>query len=344
MSIYLAIYSALALAAVGNRRRHHAIYFSFVAIFLVWFMGFRYETGCDYFGYLNRWINYTSWSSIAQLVQGKEFGFEFLMGSIKYLGLDYTWLNAAASAILVSCYIRFASFHAFSSLILALLFPVIIVQLGMSGIRQALAGGFLMLAFNSFARKEKLWAAIWIFVGAQFHTSVIMFLPLSYLAGRSVNSVRLAVGLIILGPLAALLLADRFDIYEDRYGSGDVTSGGAVIRYILAFLPVPFFVLYRNKIRTEFPDLFPLLKLSTIIIVSLSPLIALSSIALHRLNFYVLPLSILLCVYVGSVIFKKSYQGHWLSLFAYGSYSAAWFLTSKHAQVCYIPYQNTWLL
>lgn len=344
MFVYLGIYSGLALAAVGNYSRRNTLFFALTGLFLVWFMGFRYETGCDYFGYLNRWVYFSPPDSLARLLQGEEAGFAFLMGSIKALGLEYTWLNVAASAILVVCYIRFVRAHLFAPLILALLFPVIIVQLGMSGIRQALAGGFLMLAFNAFTRQEKLWTAIGILVGMQFHASVVMFLPIALLAGRRIDTLRVGASLLILGPIAGLLLGDRLDTYDERYGSGDVESGGALLRYALVFLPVPFFILYRNKVRKFFPNFYPLLKLSALIIFSLAPLVVLSSIALHRLNYYVFPLSILLCVYVGSVIAKRPSHGHWLAVMAYGSYSFLWFLSSRHAQSCYIPYENTWLM
>ena len=344
MLVYLGIYSFLALSAVGNYQRSHTVYFLFIGFFLVWFMGFRYETGCDYFGYLHRWRYFTPPSSLAQLLEGEEAGFAFLMGSIKAYGLDYTWLNVTVSTILVFCYIRFASAHAFAPLILALLFPVIIIQLGMSGIRQALAGGFLMLAFNTFAKKQKLWTAIWIFVGMQFHTSVVIFLPIALLAGREINSLRLLVAMAILGPLSALLLADRFETYDSRYIQNTVTSGGAVIRYILIFLPVLFFISYRRRVQRVFPDVFPLLELGTITILSLAPLVVLSTIALHRLNYYVMPLSVLLCVYVAAVMSKKTSQAQRLPVIAYGTYSLFWFLSSGHAQSCYLPYENTWFM
>lgn len=342
--VYLGIYSGLALAAIGNNFRRNTLFFTLAGVFLAWFMGFRYETGCDYFGYLHRWIIFSPTDSLERLLQGEEAGFALLMGSIKASGLGYTWLNVAASAILVGCYIRFARAHPFAPLILALLFPVIIVQLGMSGIRQALAGGFLMLAFNAFARKEKLWTAIWILIGMQFHASVVMFLPIALLAGREVNTLRLAASLAILGPAAGLLLADRFDTYESRYFEGTVTSGGAVVRYALIFLPVPLFVLYRQKIKRTFPAVYPLLKFGTLCILALAPLVVLSSIALHRLNYYIMPLSILIFVYTGAVMSKKPSHGHWLGILAYGGYSMSWFLSSSHAQSCYIPYENTWFV
>jgi hypothetical protein len=199
-----------------------------------------------------------------------------------------------------------------------------------------------MLAFNAFSKKEKIWTAIWILVGMQFHASVVMFLPMALLAGREVNTTRLFLALVILGPIASLLLMDRFDTYESRYIEGDVTSGGAIIRYMLLVLPVPFFIRYSGKLRNTFPEVYPLLKFGVILIVSLAPLVVVSSIALHRLNYYVLPLSILLCVYLGAIILNRSIYGHLLVVLVYGGYNFFWFLSSSHAARCYLPYNNTW--
>ena len=344
MATYLATYLMLALTALGSARRNHGPFFLLWGIFLVWFMGFRFETGCDYFGYLNRWENFSLPGNVPDLLRGEEIGFTLLIASVKVLGLDYTWLNAFASAILVFCYVRFARAHPFAPVILALLFPVVIIQLGMSGLRQALAGAFLMLSFNAFARGSRAWTAIWVLVGMQFHASAVIFLPIALIAGREVNTVRLMLAMIVAGPVAAVLIADRFETYEARYIEGNVTSGGALIRYALCLLPVPVALLYRNRLKTVFPDAFPLLKLALLILVALAPLVVLSSIALHRLNYYVMPLSILLCIYAGALAFRRPSHGLGFFALAYGTYSFLWFATSKHADYCYVPYENTWLM
>ncbi len=347
MFVYLGVFAGLAIFAIGTPDRRSVAFFALTSIFLITFMGFRYETGCDYHGYLNRWINYNVPASVGDIFRGEEVGFALLTASIKASGLGYTWLNVAASVILVACYVAFARAHRFAPLILALLFPVVIVQLGMSGIRQALAGGFLMLALNAFMRRQKLWTATLILLGMQFHASVVIFLPLALLAGREVGTIRLVLALAVLGPVASLLLADRFDTYSDRYIEqihGAVTSGGAVIRYALVALPVLLFVRLRHKVKAHFPEVYPLLKISALMITSLAPLVLLSTIALHRLNYYLMPASILIAVYVGAVAFRGRTTGQWLAVLAYGSYSFLWFLSSSHAQACYVPYENTLFL
>lgn len=344
MYVYLAVYAVIAAQALSRVRTGGRVFFIFSGVFLVWFMGFRYETGCDYYGYFHRWINFDSSLSFFELTVAGELGFASLMYLVKSMGLSYIWFNVIVSAILVSCYIRFSSWHSYGPVILALLFPIVIIQLGMSGIRQALAGGFLMLAFNAFARGEKLWVAGWILTGAQFHASVAVFLPIVVLAGGAVTSLRLTAAVILLSPISAFVLGDRLSVYEDRYATGEVTSGGALIRYALLALPVPLFFRFRHRLKMLFPEVYPLLKLGVILIVSLAPLVIFSSIALHRLNYYVFPLSILIFVYVGAVLSKRPSDGHGLAILAYGSYSFLWFLSSRHAQSCYVPYENTWFM
>lgn len=342
MFVYLGVYATLSFLAIQQHRSDYKLYFVLAWGFLIWFMGFRFETGCDYSGYLNRWNAHDFQVEGEGSSLGSEVGFTYLIDLVKAAGLNYTWLNVLASTILASCYIAFARAHRYSALILVLLFPVVMVQLGMSGIRQAIAGGFLMLAFNAYMRERKLMTAAWILLGLQFHVSVIIFLPLSLIAGRSFNVVKLAIALVIAVPVAALLVGDRTDTYVDRYADGTVTSVGAVIRYTLVAMPVFLFWRYREKTKSLFPEVYPLLVISSLMIVSLSPLIVLSSIMLHRLNYYVMPASILILVYVGALLFNQRTTGHLLAILIYGTYSLFWFSTSSHAERCYLPYDNTY--
>lgn len=344
MLAYFMIYAFGAMIAISTRRPYADWHLVLAGTLLVFFMGFRFETGCDWYGYLHRWNNFyqvlANWSGGF----GGELGFAILMGSLKSMGLPYVSLNVATSLLLVFCYFRFARLHDYRWTIITLLFPIIMVQLGMSGIRQALAGGFLLLSFNAYMHGSKMWVAIWIVIASQFHISAISLLSISFIAGERISSTRLVLAASIFLPLSGLLLGERVDQYQDRYGSNEVTSDGAIFRYALSFLPVPFFYLYRVKLQRFFPRQYQLCLLSALILTALFPLVFLSSIALHRLNYYVVPLSILLCVYVGAVAFKRPIIGHSIALAVYGGYLVSWFLMSGHANVCYVPYENILLI
>ena len=344
VAIYLTIYTFLALTAMSNRRAFAYGPVILAGAFLFLFMGFRFETGCDWSGYLHRWNSVDQETRPWSEVFGGELGFSLFQNSMKGLGLDYVSFNAAISLVLVFCYIRFARAHYFHWLILALLFPIVMVQLGMSGVRQALAGGFLLLSFNAFLEGKKSWAAIWVLIATQFHASAVSFLPIAFFAGERITGSRLTLTILGLVPLSALLMGERADQYQARYGAGEVISGGALVRYAISLWIVPVFYVYRQKILVTFPKEFPLLSFSALIIVALSPLVFVSSIALHRLNYYVVPLSVLLCVYVGSVAFKRPIIGHSIALAIYGGYMVFWFLFSRHASFCYVPYENVLLM
>lgn len=341
---YISMYSILALLSFRNYKGSHNLFYLIFGLLLVWFMGFRFETGCDWYGYLNRWNGFQIKESVQSILLDEEIGFSLLVSFVKISGGDYIWHNVLISLVLVFLYIRFASQYVFSPIILTLFFPVIVVQLGMSGVRQALAGAFLMLSFNAFARGEKLWTAVWILVAAQFHASAAAFFPIAVLAGREITTVRLAAGVMLTAPVVAFLLGTRIDTYEDRYSGGEVVSNGAVLRYLLLLIPVPFALIYRKKLKNSYPDLFPLLWLSALVILSLLPLVFLSTIALHRIGFYIFPLSILLLACLAMILFRKPSHGFAISAGLYGLYSLSWFSLSKHAQICYVPYQNTWLM
>jgi hypothetical protein len=70
-----------------------------------------------------------------------------------------------------------------------------------------------------------------------------------------------------------------------------------------------------------------------------------SSVALHRLVFYVMPVSILALLCVADSIFQRHNRPVAIAIpfLAYGGYILMWFTLSKHSAACYVPYQS-WLL
>lgn len=345
MHIYLGIFAVLSLLGLSVPDRKATPFLILSGVFLLWFMGGRYYVGCDFASYLARFENTLTELSYKQTVLAPEAGFQFLIASVKALGLPYVWLNVCASLILLICMLFFCRAHRSPLMVLALLFPIVIVQLGMSGLRQALAVGFLMAASVPFMQGNRVWTGVLILVGAQFHASVIIFLPMAFLAGRPISAPRILAALMVLSPVAAYLLADRLEVYSERYideVSGAISSGGGRIRFVLMLIPALFFMRFHARVRAKFPHVYGLLKLFVLITLSLIPVAVLSSIALHRLNYFVMPFSILTYVYLSFAIFPASERtiGRLLPVLIFGSYSIAWFLTSRHADICYLPYQN----
>ncbi len=339
MFVYIGVYFFLSMIGLAAKDNRSLIGFLFLSLFLVVFMGQRHEVGCDYTGYLHRWTQSHAHVLDSLPFVTNEWGFAYLTHKMQEWGWTYAGHLTGISAMLVACYVIFArSFH-HSFTILALLFPVIILQLGMSGVRQALAGGFLMLAGIAFVKGRKLWIIALILIGYQFHSAVIVFLPIAFLAGKDISAWRLMIALVLITPVSAYLLADRFESYSDRYIEqiyNSQESSGGVIRYMLVMMPVVGFMFYYKKIKLQFPEVYPLLKLFALICTSLFPLLFVSTVALHRFNYYVMPFSILIFVYLA---LSGAISRAWPFVF-YGLYSITWFIFSSHAGKCYVPYKN----
>jgi hypothetical protein len=205
-----------------------------------------------------------------------------------------------------------------------------------------------MLAYVAFVQRRKLRTAIAIFVASLFHVSAIAVLPMALLARSRISAKYLLLALVVLSPVAGLLLGDRMEVYSDRYVDqiyGENASGGAWFRYAYAALPFLLATWKRRLIERDFPDLYPLIRLFSFAALGLFGVGLVSSVALHRLVYYVLPVSLLclLCV-VEAAFSRSSRKAAWaMSFLAYGAYIGTWFLSSRHAASCYIPYQ-TWML
>ncbi|MFN2334846.1 MAG: EpsG family protein, partial [Wenzhouxiangellaceae bacterium] len=137
---YLAIFLAASTLAwgPGSARRSQRLSYLF-ALFLVLFAGTRYFVGCDYTGYEIRFEFLYRQETWLSLLGQAEAGFHLINFAIIRLGLAYSDLLLVCSAIYLACLVHFAGLARRPLLVLVLLFPVLVLQLGMSGLRQALA-------------------------------------------------------------------------------------------------------------------------------------------------------------------------------------------------------------
>lgn len=344
--MYTAIYSIFVLLGIFIRERRLELATLFLSLaFLIVFMGTRYHVGCDYDGYLSRYNNTSVHAHWLDAFGRAEPGFNLIMIGVVTSGLDYVWVNIISSAIIAGCYWHFLRHHSYPVMILALCFPILIMQLGMSGLRQAIAVAMVMASSIPFAQGKRLKTFLWIVLAAQFHSSAYIFLPLAALVGVKVSFGRLTWAAMAVLPFVLWLLSDRLEVYQTRYveeAYGDQSSGGAVFRYLLMLPVAAIFFVNRERIAKAFPIHFETLKLWNLGIIALAPLAVLSSFALHRFNYYVMPFSLVSFVYVSHFIFTRRF--HFMAVLippiVYGIYTVGWQAMSSHFRACYVPYQS----
>ena len=334
------------LALTAGTRHAQRVMLGLLVFLMVLFVGSRREVGCDFWGYSERFELYDLFVSLGQggeLLQRSEPGFALVNLAVIHLGLPYFWINVACAIIFFACFYVFAGRRERPVAMLALAFPILIVQLAMSGLRQATATALLMLAFHAFSRRQRVMMAFWIILASTFHASALMFMPLVFLIGRNINLATLAVGTLVALPAVALFAGDRVDVYQDRYGEGDVVSFGAVFRTGLIVITAVMFELYSDSFRRLYPQDYPLMRLFSIFAFGLAIVTVVSSIAAHRIGFYLMPVHILTLVRLPLAMSHGRRPDPLIAampFIAYGAYIVVWFATSKHARLCYTPYDS----
>jgi hypothetical protein len=349
MHVYLITYAFwAAIGYLARARKHSLALAAAFGVFLVVFMGTRFMVGCDTGSYAMRYqMKYQGVGWIEAMEEGEGL-FNWLNMALIHLGASFNALLMVCALIFVACLYRFATVYRQPLSVMVLSFPVLVLQMGMSGLRQALATGFLMLAYASFVKGRRWSVAAWIVLASQFHTSSIIFLPIALLAGKRVSAVRLMTAMLVLSPVIAWFLGMRLEVYSDRYVEqiyGENSSSGAWFRYVLILIPFLLLEWKRRLVEQRHPELYELLRLFALASFALAVVGLVSSVALHRLVFYVMPVSILALLCVADSIFQRHNRPVAIAIpfLAYGGYILMWFTLSKHSAACYVPYQS-WLL
>ncbi|CAA0090408.1 Uncharacterised protein [Halioglobus japonicus] len=346
MILYVSIFMSLALLALANvSNRQKTLLFCALYVFFVIFVGARLDTGCDFSTYYLR-FKYLFFNNIDSLFDTTEPGFFLISYLTKKAGLEYVWLNVFAAGIFFYYLLKFARNHPRPLLLIALVFPILVIQLSMSGVRQALAVAFLMGALDAFLHAKRMQVVLYILIGSTFHQSLIILLPLALMVGRSYSFARVVGAIVILMPVAAYLLSGRAEVYQDRYIEeiyGDMDSAGAIFRLGLLVITAAIFELYTSRMARMFPNEYNLMRLFALVSFALIPVMLINTVALHRLIFYVVPMQAYILAALPSALFasRRSVQIAEIATIAvYAAYILVWFSASRHANICYVPYQN----
>lgn len=348
MFVYFSVFSLLCFLGLSyTPEQHRRLLYGCLYVFFVIFVGARLDTGCDFTGYLNRFTYIDTGQRLGDVTAVAEPGYYVFTYVIKKLGLDYVWVNVFAAAIFFYFLLVFCRNHPRSLLLIAIMFPILVIQLSMSGVRQALATAFFMGALDAFMREKRLFVVTYILLGATFHQSLIITLPIVLMMGREFSMSRIMGALIVLMPVSAMLLGERGEVYQTRYidgDSGSMRSFGAIFRLGILVIVSTLFELNRDGVKALFPKEYNLMRLFALASFLLVPLMVVNTVLVHRLGYYMMPMQLFTAAALPAVLapnFKnwRAYEVFGpVALFA--AYILVWFSLSRHAQLCYVPYQS----
>lgn len=308
------------------------------------FTAFRFEVGCD-------WTGYSSQYQI-QLGAGWRGALEnaeplwwLVIEITQRMGLPYPWLNVFSSIIFFTGIHIFARRQPDPLGFLVLLFPILIVNMPMSGIRQAAAIGLICVGFSAFLDRRLIAFVVWTCIASGFHSSAILFILLAPLVSGDFTRTRLVSAAVLAIPGGLLLLSGASaDMAFSRYVDTQVDAFGATYRTGVLFLSgVFFFLVLRHRWTVIFPRDLKLASLGALMMLANFPLVLLSTVIADRLGYYFIPLQAMIFARVPFLLYGR--RGRFWTMAPYLGLAAVfvvWTMTSQLFQQCYLPYQS-WL-
>ena len=304
--------TSMATLALGDGRmvmdRRATLGLVFAAFAFTIIVGLRFQIGTDWFNY-QRSLNIIRFSGFAAAVGYKDVGFGLISWLSLKLGLELYGVNIVCAAMLMAGLVHFVKRQPDPWLAMTAAVPYLIIVVGMGYIRQAAAIGMLFYALTAYRERRLGHAVAWLMLGAVFHASIVIMLPIAALAISGKRLELLVPFAIISVAVYVFFLADRLDTLYDLYLGDDVSldSAGAAIRVLINAAPAAVFLIYRRQMETE-PVMRMFWTLVAIISLALVPAVFLTSAstAIDRIALYFIPLQILVFGRVPFVVTETS--------------------------------------
>lgn len=346
MIVYTTIFNLLILLRYGlmGRPGIRSQIYPFVIMLLFVFSAFRFEVGCDWTGYFNQW-NVQSFSTLEIALLNAEPTWWAIMYGLQSAGLPFPWLNVVSAAIF------FVGVHVLARRqpdplgFLVLLFPILIINMPMSGIRQGAAIGIMCLAFSAFIDKRLLLFTAWTLLASTIHNSAIVFLLLAPLVGGKYTAKRLLMTFILAIPGALILLSgDAAEQATSRYVDSGVDAAGSAFRVgLLMVTGAGYFLVLRKKWKHAFPEDYKLVSVGALIMCAMILLVPFSTVIGDRLGYYLIPVQTMIFARIPYLPIGKSRA--YFSAAPYlglGLVFLIWTSLSWHFEQCYVPY-DLWI-
>jgi hypothetical protein len=330
--------------AIGKQGRAGKQVYYVVLFTLFVFSAFRYQVGCDWLGYYSQYnaaFNF-EWSSLTRIQEPIWWA---ILAWINETGLPYPIANVISSAIF------FVGVHVLARRqpdplgFLVLLFPILIINMPMSGIRQGAAIGLICIALTAFIDRRPLRYAIWVALAGGFHSSAMIFMLLLPLAKGQYTISRLILAAVAALPGVYLLASSQAaEVATSRYIDNEVDAAGAVFRVsLLALSALYFFLLLRKKWSRTWPQDYSLGDIGAMGMLLAPLVLPVSTVIGDRLGYYLIPIQVMIFARLPFLQFRHNSALHsalpYLGLlFVF----TVWSQFSSLFHQCYIPYQ-TWL-
>ncbi|MBB3229569.1 EpsG family protein [Halomonas stenophila] len=304
-------------------------------------IGLRFEVGGDWGAYLAH-LDRTSAMTLLEVLMREDPGYYLLNWLAVKLGGNIHWVNLACGAIVMTGVVAFARHQPLPWLALMVAVPYLIIVVAMGYTRQAAALGFVLLGLVALSDGRIRLFVVWVLIGAAFHRSAVLMLPVAGLAASQsrLNSLVWAAAATLIG--GYLFLFESADELWTNYVVADYQSEGGLIRVLMNAVPAALFFALQRYLRLNEEERRLWWWLSVLALACI-PLVVMSSTATDRVALYLIPLQI----FVFSRLPLICQDSRWSTLIVisvviyYAAVMNVWLFFAHHAQA-WLPYQIAW--
>lgn len=338
--IYFLIFAVLVAFSYADPRRLYWPLLS--ALFL--FAAFRFETGCDWSGYFNQ-FTVQGGRAFDEAILDPEPLWNLVLYFQQAADIPYPWLNVFAAAVFFMGIHQIANRLRSPFAFLVLLFPILVINMPMSAIKQATAIGVLCFAYIAFTDKRMFRFVAFVVIASLIHNSAAIFLLLTPLVSGEITKGRLFLAAILALPgMVALAGTAGAEQATQRYIEADLDAAGAIFRVLLLSMSGLAYLYIRIKGWLPKAEAFRRLKyLGAILMVASLGLLPVSTVIADRFGYYLVPIQAIILAnlryanlpHLRRLIVATPYI---VLLLTFG----VWTTYSTHFAQCYIPYES-WL-
>ncbi|MGJ7461983.1 EpsG family protein [Halomonas sp. MA07-2] len=306
-------------------------------------IGLRFEVGGDWVAYL-RYLSGASTMTLFEVFTSKDPGYYLVNWLAANLGGNIHWVNLACGAIVMTGVVAFARNQPLPWLALLVAVPYLIIVVAMGYTRQAVALGFILLGLVALGDGKVRTFVFWVLVGAAFHRSAVLMLPVAGLAGSQSRLTSLAWAGMATLIGGYLFLFDSTDELWTNYVEADYQSEGGLIRVLMNAGPAVLFLMFQRYLQLN-EDERRLWWWLSVLAIACIPLVMMSSTATDRVALYLIPLQIF--VFTRLPLITRDIRWSTLIVFSVVTYYAAvllvWLMLAAHSQA-WLPFQLVWLV
>ena len=344
---YLIPYIFLVILSLRNNRKFTILTGLLIWIFLVIFIGFRFEVGADWFNYVRAVEKDGDETFKDLLFRAYAPGYALLLKLCSNLNWNVYGFNIISAGIFSGGLVYFCNKLKNPFLGLLASYPYLIIVVAMGVVNQASAIGILLVGLTFYQKSNFKAFYISIALASMFHTSAFLSILIPFfdrirLIKRKSSFISLSLLASFFGILYLRYLNDIFmSLYKSYFGREMEAEGGFIKLLILLMFAVIFFI-QRNKFEISNQQKNLLYSLSIIcILIFFYSLTITATIATYRLSLYFYPLIIYLTVYLPYTRFLKISSSTWKFVFYLYNFLflTTWIFFANHSYA-WLPYKN----